>query len=326
MFERLGEGWLESASFDAFADAAPPIGVNEARPHVLLSANGSRLVAACTGARGCPLAVHERGAFGWRAASALAAPDESAVTRAVAGSATLARVAVVTARTGGHDEDRDGPVAFADTGASPDAAPRLHVHDADARWRASDPIALPSLAVDAPVAIALDAAGERVVVGGLEPARTGSRTPVLWHHRIARAGETLALDVEASRRLRGPADGRVSSLSLVADGSLDTLAFGWTTAHEAALETYTRHGGDWARALHLPDAAGRFAKRRFGAALALASDGATLALDVPDAPAGRSGDPSAGESADARTSHAARLRAGRVLLLRSRGAATTLGD
>ena len=306
VFERLGEGWLESGAFAAFAGAAPRMGAGAARPRVLLSDDGSRLVAACTGASGCPLAVHERGAFGWRAASALAAPDGAATTRAIAGSATLARVALVTART-------------------PDAAPRLHLHDADARWRASDPIALSALAVDAPVAIALDASGERVVVGGLEPARGGSRTPVLRQHRITRAGDALALDTEAAGRFGGPADGRVSSLSLAADGTLGTLALGWTTAHEAALRIDVRRGDGWVPALHLPDAAGRFAKRRFGSALALAADGTTLAFDVPDAAASRSGDPSADESA-ARPDVAGRLRAGHVLLLRSRGVATTLED
>lgn len=290
VLERLGEGWFETARFDAFADGSTRIGVGAARPQVALAADGSRLLAACRGTADCPLVVHELADVGWRVAARLDGTPSDATPLAVAASAALDRVAIVTAGTDG-------------------AGPRLRLHDAALGWRAHRSVALASLDADAPVAIALDARGTHLALGGRAAASVDASTLVLRRQRLALDGDALELVTEDAQRLAGPERGRPFALSLAADAALDTIAFGWRTAHDATLVTRVRRDGRWAPALALPDAAATFAKRPFGGALAVAADGGTLAFDVP------------ASAADPATAP----RSGRVALLRARDGGATLG-
>jgi len=295
VFERLGEGWITTANEPVLAARDVALGRDGARPRVILSADGERLLVACTGAPACPVVEYLRTDTGWQAGRLVHAPlDDELVTHgvplAIDASATLERIAVATSRAG--------------------ETPRLQVHDiagSPTRDATVERISLPALAADAPLALALDDGGAHVAIGGLEPSAAASPAPVLWRYRIDRDGASLALHVEDSLRLASPPD-RASALSLAADATLDTVAFGWSTVDAAALVTHVSGERGWRPALELPGDADRLAGRPFGEALALDANGATFALDI--APA--ASDPTTAPSI------------GRVLLTRASGTATTL--
>jgi len=263
VFERLGENWIETARFGAFASPTS-IGDGEARPHIALAADGSRLLVACTGAPDCPVALHASDATGWHPAVALPPIDDGSTVMAVTASRSLARVATLRAVDG--------------------AAPALRVYEAARDWRSPAPLALPFLAADAPLVAALDERGSGLVVGGLEASRSPSPAAVLWRYRLGVDDAGIALQLEDSVRLFAPA-GRAASLTLAADGALDTVAFARHAADGgSALTTFVTTAGRWRPALTLPADAATLARQTFGQALAVDAAGDTLTVGSPRLP------------------------------------------
>ncbi len=276
VFDRLGESWVETASFNVNSTSA---GINNWLADSLsmhIAHDGDSLMVGVkpaglntnsidtTLARNT-LHFYARETFGWNAGHALTVPAQFERLSAFTASDNLNQVMTL---------------------ANDNGLLRIQsYHYTTAGWETHFAQSTDQVLPSDDMLIAANSNATEFVLAAWEINSNAQPTPVAWRYAFQATSNLLSLQVTDSVRLP-PVNDNYAKLRLAVDAKLDTLAVGWQGLNASNLSLFNTHENRWHFNVSLPAALDVSSAVAMIQSIALSGNNSTLLIGVPAAASG----------------------------------------